>query len=97
MGPKSLQRLSVDGAGKQSDNLSLVQCLCVFSDLPDASFNDGSNRSRKGIWTSCFGQIKPFSQPFTINAICSLICLCTLVAFVSNKMNLDQTAPLRAV
>ena len=90
--------LSVDGAGEQSDNLSLIHCLCVFSDLPDASFNDRINRSRKGILgTSCFGQIKPFSQPFMINVICFLICLCTLVAFVSNKMNLDQTAPLRAV
>ena len=97
MGPKSLQRLSVDGSEEQRDNLSLMHCLCVFSDLPDASFNDGSNRNRKGIWTSCFGQIKLFSPPFMINFICSLICLCTLVAFVLNKMNLDQTAPSRAV
>ena len=32
--------------------------------------------------------------PFITTVICSLVCLCTLVALISNDMNPDQTAIL---
>ena len=35
--------------------------------------------------------------PFTANVVCSVVCLCILVAYIANNMNPDQTAPLGAV
>ena len=31
--------------------------------------------------------------PFTANVVCSLICICTLVGYIANNMDPDQTAP----
>ena len=37
------------------------------------------------------------SPPFTTFVICSLICLCILLAYIANNLNPDQTAALGAV
>ena len=41
----------------------------------------------------CIIQLTLF-PPFTMIAVCSLICLCTLVSFISFNMSPDQTATL---
>ena len=36
-------------------------------------------------------------QLFNTNVVCSLFCLCTLVAYIANNMDPDHTAPWEAV
>ena len=36
-------------------------------------------------------------SPFMTIVVCSVFCLCTLVAYIANTMDPDQTAPLGAV
>ena len=41
--------------------------------------------------------VNPFPAFHNICRLLSLICLCTLVAYITNSMDPDQTAPLGAV
>ena len=42
-------------------------------------------------------EIEEDFPPFLTIVVCSLVCLCTLIAYIANNMDPDQTAPVGAV
>ena len=49
------------------------------------------------LWVLIFNCFLIFFAAIHAYVVCFLICLCTLVAYIANTMNPDQTAPLGAV